>query len=209
MIRLSSAVKVKNILAEFYEQQASETALQPEERFGNYVLQEKIGEGAFGTVWKATQTKPLKREVALKILKAGMDTEEILTRFEQERQVLAVMNHPHVNRVFDAGMTEQERPYFVMELVPDGVPLTDYCRAQNLNLAQRLALFCAVCSGVQHAHEKGIIHRDLKPSNLLVPKDEEGSVKIIDFGIAKPGAVAGRWRGGYSKRRLQPGRNSL
>ena len=152
---------------------------------GRYRLVEKIGEGGFGVVYRAEQVEPMHREVALKIIKAGMDTREVIARFEAERQALALMDHPNIARVLDAGATEARRPYFVMELVR-GIPITDYCDQQTLPTAERLALFMKVCHGVQHAHQKGIIHRDLKPSNVLVTlQDNEPVPKVIDFGVAK------------------------
>ena len=134
---------------------------------GRYKLLEKIGEGGFGTVFMAEQTEPVQRKVALKIIKAGMDTREVIARFEAERQALALMDHPNIARVLDAGATETGRPYFVMELVR-GIPITDYCDQKQLPTAERLRLFMKVCAAVQHAHQKGIIHRDLKPTNMLV-----------------------------------------
>jgi serine/threonine protein kinase len=152
---------------------------------GRYRLQEILGEGGFGTVWRAEQVEPLQRQVALKVIKLGMDTKEVLARFEVERQALALMDHPHIARVLDAGATDQGRPYFVMELVR-GLPITRYARERGLDLHQRLLLFQEVCLAVQHAHQKGIIHRDLKPSNVLVVEHEGGAIpKVIDFGIAK------------------------
>jgi serine/threonine protein kinase len=158
---------------------------QPGDVVGLYTLVDKLGDGGFGTVWKAEQTTPVKREVALKILKLGMDTLEVMGRFEQERHALALMDHPNIAKVLDAGMTQEGRPFFVMELVR-GVPLTRYCLEKKLPLAQRLMLMRDVCTGVQHAHQKGIIHRDLKPSNIIVTEIDGAPVpKIIDFGIAK------------------------
>ncbi|MCB9855552.1 MAG: serine/threonine protein kinase [Phycisphaerales bacterium] len=154
-------------------------------RIGRYKLLQEIGEGGFGTVWMAEQEEPVRRRVALKIIKLGMDTRQVIARFEAERQALAMMDHPNIARVFDAGSTDKGRPYFVMELVK-GVPITDYCDQQNMGFAERLALFVQVCSAVQHAHQKGIIHRDLKPSNILVTRiDDKPAPKVIDFGIAK------------------------
>src|SRR5215213_9769018 len=133
----------------------------------------------------AEQQHPIRRRVALKIIKLGMDTKEVIARFEQERQALAMMEHPNIAKVFDAGATELGRPYFVMELVR-GVKITEYCDQANLSTAERLRLFIAVCQAVQHAHQKGIIHRDIKPSNILVTKHDTVAVpKVIDFGIAK------------------------
>jgi serine/threonine protein kinase/tetratricopeptide (TPR) repeat protein len=164
------------------------SALQSEaagDGIGPYKLMEQLGEGGFGTVWVAEQEKPVRRRVALKIIKPGMDTKQVVARFEQERQALAMMDHPHIARVFDAGATPLGRPYFVMELVR-GVKITTYCDQNQLPTAERLRLFIAVCHAVQHAHQKGIIHRDLKPSNILVTLHDGVPVpKVIDFGIAK------------------------
>jgi serine/threonine protein kinase len=158
---------------------------QEGDTIGRYKLLQQIGEGGFGTVYLAEQSDPVKRQVALKVIKPGMDSKEIIARFEAERQALALMNHPHIAKVYDAGTTEGGRPYFVMELV-DGVPITKYCAKSNLAAKERLELFTEVCAAVQHAHQKGIIHRDLKPSNILVsPHDGKPVVKVIDFGIAK------------------------
>lgn len=152
---------------------------------GPYKLMEQIGEGGFGLVFVAEQQEPVRRKVALKIIKPGMDTRQVIARFEAERQALAMMDHPNIARVLDAGATDNGRPYFVMELVK-GSPITDYCDQQRLTTRQRLELFLSVCQAVQHAHAKGIIHRDLKPSNILVaPHDGVPVVKVIDFGIAK------------------------
>jgi WD40 repeat protein/serine/threonine protein kinase len=152
---------------------------------GPYKLMEQIGEGGFGLVFVAEQQQPVRRKVALKVIKPGMDTREVVARFEAERQALALMDHPNIARVFDGGATESGRPYFVMELVK-GIPLIDYCDQQQLTTGDRLQLFLSVCRAVQHAHGKGIIHRDLKPSNILVaPHDGVPMVKVIDFGIAK------------------------
>jgi serine/threonine protein kinase len=154
-------------------------------RVGVYELKSKLGEGGFGVVWLADQQEPIRREVALKLIKPGIDSEEVLARFQREQQVLARLDHPGIALVFDAGLTPDDRPYIVMELV-DGSSLTSHCRGLRLNLAEKLALFCQACSGVQHAHEKGVIHRDLKPSNILVAQmDGSSQVKVIDFGIAK------------------------
>jgi eukaryotic-like serine/threonine-protein kinase len=152
---------------------------------GRYKLLQKIGEGGFGAVYMAEQTEPVQRKVAVKIIKAGMDTREVIARFEAERQALALMDHPNIARVLDAGATEAGRPYFVMELV-NGIPITEYCDRGQLSTADRLHLFIKVCHAVQHAHQKGIIHRDLKPNNVLVTlHDGEPVPKVIDFGIAK------------------------
>jgi serine/threonine protein kinase/WD40 repeat protein len=162
--------------------------LLPEEagnRIGSYRLIEQIGEGGFGVVWMAEQERPVKRLVALKIIKLGMDTREVIARFKQERQALAMMDHPNIAKVFDAGATVHGRPYFVMELVR-GSWITDYCDKQSMSIQKRLDLFIDVCQAVQHAHQKGIIHRDLKPSNILVTvQDGEPIPKVIDFGVAK------------------------
>jgi len=152
---------------------------------GPYKLLQLIGEGGFGSVFMAEQEQPVRRKVALKIIKLGMDTRQIVARFEQERQALAMMDHPNIARVLDAGATETGRPYFVMDLVK-GDPIVEYCDRQNLSIRERLELFAQVCQAVQHAHTKGIIHRDLKPSNILVAmQDGRPSPKVIDFGIAK------------------------
>ena len=170
------------------EIEANLARLKPEEvgeQIGQYKLMEQIGQGGFGTVWVADQEKPVRRRVALKIIKLGMDTKEVIARFEQERQALAMMDHPHIAKVLDAGATQWGRPYFVMELVR-GIKITDYCDQANLPTADRLALFIQVCNAVQHAHQKGIIHRDLKPSNILVTLHDGVPVpKVIDFGVAK------------------------
>jgi serine/threonine protein kinase len=152
---------------------------------GPYKLLEKIGEGGCGVVYMAAQEKPIRRKVALKIIKLGMDTKSVIARFDAERQALAMMDHPNIARVLDAGMTSTGRPFFVMELVR-GVPITKYCDENNLNTTQRLGLFIEICRAVQHAHQKGIIHRDIKPSNILVTLyDGVPAPKVIDFGIAK------------------------
>jgi serine/threonine protein kinase len=157
----------------------------PGTQIGPYRLLEQIGEGGMGVVYHASQREPIRRTVALKIIKPGMDTREVVARFEAERQALAMMDHPNIARVFDAGATDAGRPYFVMELVR-GKPITEYCDREQLSTRERLELFVAVCHGVQHAHQKGVIHRDLKPSNLLVEVHDVRPVpKIIDFGIAK------------------------
>jgi len=152
---------------------------------GRYRLLQKIGEGGMGEVWLAEQREPVHRRVALKLVKAGMNTREVIARFESERQALALMDHPAISKVFDAGSTPQGAPYFVMEYVA-GVPITAYCDQHRLSTSQRLKLFMHVCEGVQHAHQKAIIHRDLKPSNILVTEvDGQAAPKIIDFGVAK------------------------
>ena len=154
-------------------------------QLGPYKLREQIGEGGFGVVYVAQQSKPVQRKVALKIIKPGMDTKDVIARFEAERQALALMDHPNVAKVLDAGATDTGRPYFVMELVK-GIPITDFCDRHKLSTDERLKLFADVCRAVQHAHQKGIIHRDLKPSNVMVTlHDDKPVVKVIDFGISK------------------------
>ncbi len=149
------------------------------------MLVEVIGEGGMGSVYLATQTEPVKRQVALKLIKTGMDSKGVLARFDAERQALALMDHPNIARIYDGGLTPAGQPFFVMELVK-GVPLTEYCDGQRLTVKARLELFVAVCQAVQHAHQKGIIHRDLKPSNVLVTEvDGRPTPKVIDFGVAK------------------------
>ncbi len=161
----------------------------PSGKIGPYRLLERLGEGGFGEVWTAEQTEPMHRTVAVKILKLGVDSKEVLARFEMERQALALMDHPNVARIYDAGATDQGRPYFVMEHAA-GLPITDYCDTGRLRVRQRLELFVRVCEAVQHAHTKGIIHRDLKPSNVLLTLTDGKPVpKVIDFGIAKATAV--------------------
>ena len=152
---------------------------------GRYKLLEKIGEGGMAVVYMAEQTEPIRRKAALKVIKLGMDTRQVIARFEAERQALAMMDHPNIAKVLDAGATETGRPYFVMELVT-GVSITEYCDKNNLSTKERLALFIQVCNAVQHAHQKGIIHRDIKPTNVMVTQHEGAPVpKVIDFGIAK------------------------
>jgi eukaryotic-like serine/threonine-protein kinase len=162
----------------------------PGSKIGRYKLLEEIGEGGFGVVFMAEQEQPVRRKVALKIIKAGMDTRQVVARFEAERQALAMMDHPNIAKVLDAGATETGRPYFVMELIK-GIPITQYCDQQSLSIADRMQLFIQVCQAVQHAHQKGIIHRDLKPSNVLITLHDDKAVpKIIDFGVAK--AIEGK-----------------
>src|SRR2546423_181181 len=157
----------------------------PAETLGRYKLLEKIGEGGCGVVYMAEQEEPVRRRVALKVIKLGMDTRQVIARFEAERQALALMDHPNIAKVLDGGATETGRPYFVMELV-HGVRVTDYCDQNNLSTRERLQLFVQICHAIQHAHQKGIIHRDLKPSNILVAINDGAPVpKVIDFGIAK------------------------
>jgi WD40 repeat protein/serine/threonine protein kinase len=155
------------------------------DRIGHYKLLEKLGEGGCGTVYVAEQSEPVRRRVALKVIKLGMDTKQVIARFEAERQALAMMDHPNIAKVLDGGATENGRPYFVMELVR-GIKITEYCDQATLTTAERLDLFIKVCQAIQHAHQKGIIHRDIKPSNILVTLHDGAPVpKVIDFGIAK------------------------
>ena len=159
---------------------------------GPYRLVKLLGEGGMGEVWLAEQNEPIHRAVALKLIKAGMDTKTVIARFESERQALALMDHPNIARVFDGGSTPEGRPYFVMEYVP-GIAINRYCDKHELTFQQRLELFMDVCDGVQHAHQKAIIHRDLKPSNILVhERDDKPVAKIIDFGLAKAIAISDR-----------------
>ena len=154
-------------------------------QIGPYKLLQEIGQGGMGVVYMAEQTEPVQRRVALKIIKPGMDTHQVIARFEAERQALALMDHPNIAKVLDAGTTASGRPYFVMELVK-GVPITQYCDEKHLTPKERLELFVPVCQAVQHAHQKGIIHRDIKPSNVMVALYDDRPVpKIIDFGVAK------------------------
>src|SRR5437868_3399768 len=152
---------------------------------GPYKLLQQIGEGGMGTVFMAEQTRPVQRKVALKVIKPGMDSRQIIARFEAERQALALMDHVNIARVLDAGATENGLPYFVMELV-HGVPITKYCDDNQLTPRARLELFVPVCQALQHAHQKGIIHRDIKPSNVMITLyDGKPVPKVIDFGVAK------------------------
>lgn len=163
----------------------------PGSKIGRYRLLERIGEGGCGVVYLAEQSEPVRRKVALKIIRRGLDTENVIARFESERQSLALMEHPNIARVFDAGTTESARPFFVMELVP-GKKITEHCDDCLLGIRQRLELFIQVCNAIQHAHQKGVIHRDIKPSNILVTaQDGLAAPKVIDFGIAR--AVEGRF----------------
>src|SRR4051812_928150 len=155
------------------------------EQIGTYRILAQLGEGGMGVVYLAEQHEPVHREVALKVLRAGVHTHDVIARFESERHALALMDHPNITRVFDAGVTDTGLPYFVMERVA-GVPITEYAAAHNLSTEQRVRLVVQVCRAVQHAHQKGIIHRDIKPSNVLVAEvDGHPLCKVIDFGIAK------------------------
>ena len=159
---------------------------KPGDRVGRYKLLQEIGEGGCGVVFVAEQEEPIRRRVALKVIKPGMDTKSVIARFEAERQTLALMDHPNIAKIFDAGATESGHPYFAMELI-NGIKITEYCDANLLTTEDRLKLFVQVCQAVQHAHQKGIIHRDIKPSNILVTQITENTPLpvIIDFGIAK------------------------
>ena len=173
-----------------YGMSDADTFIDPDADFGQetvgpYKLLQPLGEGGMGSVYMAEQQEPVRRRVALKVIKAGMDTRQVIARFEAERQALAMMDHQHIARVLDAGTTEDERPYFVMELV-QGIPITEYCDRNQLTLQDRLQLLIPVCHAIQHAHQKGIIHRDIKPSNILVTLYDGVPVpKVIDFGLAK------------------------
>ena len=172
---------------EFADEPADEVIGQ---KIGRYKILEKVGEGGCGVVYVAEQTEPVRRRVALKVIKLGMDTKQVVARFEAERQALAMMDHPNIAKVLDAGTTDVGRPYFVMELVR-GIKITDYCDQEKIGTRERLDLFIKVCQAIQHAHQKGIIHRDIKPSNILVTLHDGVPVpKVIDFGIAK--ATEGR-----------------
>ncbi len=174
----------------FFGGQPAATEIQsisekPGTQIGPYKLLQQIGEGGMGVVYMAEQTEPLVRRVALKIIKPGMDSKEIVARFEAERQALAMMDHPNIAKVLDADTTDSGRPYFVMELVK-GIPITEFCDQHHLTTNERLRLFASVLHAAQHAHHKGIIHRDLKPSNVMVAEyDDRALPKIIDFGVAK------------------------
>jgi serine/threonine protein kinase len=158
---------------------------KPGSQIGRFKLLNILGEGGMGIVYLAEQEEPIRRKVALKVIKPGMDSKRVITRFEAEREALALLDHPNIAHVYDAGTTEAGRPYFVMEYVK-GLSITEHCDHQKLTIEQRLRLFQQVCQAVQHAHQKGIIHRDIKPSNILVSMQDEKAVpKIIDFGVAK------------------------
>ena len=194
LARIEALLKAREVKDSFLEVPALDPNITLDESpisetpgtvIGRYKLLEQVGEGGFGVVYMAEQTKPINRRVALKIIKLGMDTKSVIARFEAERQALAMMDHPNIAKVFDAGATGTGRPYFVMELVK-GIPITEYCDKNNLETRQRLELFVDVCKAVQHAHQKGIIHRDIKPSNVLITLHDGKPVpKVIDFGIAK------------------------
>jgi serine/threonine protein kinase len=198
--KIEALLKSNERAADFLEQPAAAVGKgraigtpgdKPGDRVDRYKLLQQIGEGGCGVVFVAEQLSPVLRRVALKVVKPGMDTKSVIARFEAERQALALMDHPNIAHVFDAGATESGRPYFVMEFV-EGVKITDYCDQHNLPIAARLELFVQVCDAIQHAHQKGIIHRDIKPSNILVMTAPDGmpTPKVIDFGIAK--ATAGQ-----------------
>lgn len=185
---LASADRVDSYIekpAELGETIASSAELIEGSEIGNYKLLQQLGEGGFGVVYMAQQTQPVRRQVAIKIIKPGMDSKEVIARFEAERQALAMMDHPNISKILDAGTTTEGRPFFVMELVK-GRPITKYCDANHLTTKDRLKLFVQVCNAVQHAHQKGIIHRDLKPSNVMVTLHDGKPVpKVIDFGVSK------------------------
>jgi serine/threonine protein kinase len=157
----------------------------PGGQIGRYKLLRILGEGGMGIVYLAEQHQPIRREVALKVIKPGMDSKRVIARFEAEQQALALLEHPHVARIHDVGLTQSGRPYFVMEHVK-GIPITEYCDNHKLTIEERLMLFLHVCETIQYAHQKGIIHRDIKPSNILVTgNDNEAVPKVIDFGVAR------------------------
>ena len=192
--RVNPRVLCENPEAELIEHTLREPGVQPglidAENIDRYRLVSRLGEGGCGVVYRAEQTAPVRRQVALKIIRLGMDTESVIARFEAERQALALMDHPNIARVLDAGATQSGRPFFAMELV-SGTKVTQYCDEQHRSVTQRLEVFIEICSAIQHAHQKGIIHRDIKPSNILVSEAEGRAVpKVIDFGIAK--ATQGR-----------------
>lgn len=190
--RVDRLLQSHDLLGTFHDAARSDAATTarpvtelPGDTIGPYKLLQQIGEGGMGVVFMAEQTEPIQRTVALKIIKPGMDTRQVIARFEAERQALAMMDHPNIAKVLDAGTTDSGRPYFVMELVK-GLPITKYCDDNRLSLPERLEIFKPVCEAVQHAHQKGVIHRDLKPTNVLVAEyDNRPIPKIIDFGVAK------------------------
>ena len=181
-------LEVESLLAAFDESDGLFNAAEPSPRPGNvgpYRLIRELGVGGMGQVWLAEQTEPVRRLIALKLIRAGIYDAALLYRFQAERQSLAMMDHPAIAKVFDAGTTPSGQPYFAMEYVA-GLPITDYCDQKRLGIRERLALFVLVCEGVQHAHQKAIIHRDLKPSNIFVVEvDGKSRPRIIDFGLAK------------------------
>ena len=191
------------------EESATQTIVAPtaaavDDDFGRYRILRPLGEGGMGTVYLAEQREPIRRRVALKVVKLGMDTAQVLARFNNERQALAMMDHPNIAQIFDAGATRKGRPYFVMEYI-EGAPITQYCDRKRMTTRERLALFLAVCRAVQHAHQKGVIHRDLKPSNVLVTEQDGAPVpKVIDFGIAKATDQVGR--GEHAAHAVRPDR---
>lgn len=184
--RLLAAVESRKSFMEIDETDVDDlVSMEVGKTIGPYTLKEKIGEGGMGVVYVAEQKKPIRRRVALKVIKPGLDSQQVIARFESERETLALLDHPNITRVFDGGTTDQGLPYIVMELV-NGDPITKYCDENRLTIHQRLKLFLEVCAGVQHAHQKGVIHRDLKPSNILIAKyDGKPVPKVIDFGVAK------------------------
>ncbi len=190
-VKLERLLEAHEKAGSFLQQDSVETTREFESEnllnssIGPYKLRERLGAGGMGVVWAAEQRLPLKRKVALKLIKPGMDSEQVIARFEAEREALSRMDHPHIARVLDAGTTEQGHPYFVMELIR-GLPVTEYCDKRRLTIRERLELFTKICSAVQHAHQKGVIHRDIKPSNVLVSEQDGQPVpKVIDFGVAK------------------------
>ena len=192
--QIESLLAAQDQLGDFIEpaflQKSAEESDATGTRIGPYTLLEKIGEGGFGVVYMAEQEQPVRRKVALKVIKAGMDTKQVIARFEVERQALALMDHPNIARVLDAGETQDGRPYFVMELVR-GLPITEFCEQREIPIRERLRLFIQATPAIQHAHQKGIIHRDLKPSNVMITMIDGAPVpKVIDFGVAK--AIAQR-----------------
>jgi hypothetical protein len=191
--KVEALLKSHEQIGDFLEETADKAVSQarvmmagekPVDRIGRFKLLQEIGEGGCGVVFMAEQEEPVRRRVALKIIKPGMDTKSVIARFEAERQALALMDHPSIAKVFDGGATESGRPYFVMELVRR-IKITDYCDERSLTTEERLKLYIEVCAAIQHAHQKGIIHRDIKPSNILVTATSEGAALpvVIDFGI--------------------------